>query len=117
MYVFLCKLWLLDFFEKDLKCGPGEHSRMAEWTLYVLISNQLHIAMLPLATVDFTCMHVIGPWATINISKCMHHHWPTFFPATRQGCSQGVLFSFTEALACQLHDRPNLGSQGSCMLC
>ena len=38
------------------------------------IPNQLHIAMLPLATVDCTCMrenYSWGLWATINVSKCI----------------------------------------------
>ena len=44
---------------------------MAEWQNghYTNVANQLHIAMLSLATVNCTCIR--GPWATINISKCI----------------------------------------------
>ena len=37
----------------------------------ILISNQLHIAMLSLYSYSGFHMHVIGPRATINISKCI----------------------------------------------
>ena len=56
---------------KDMQSGEEKQRNGGKDT--ILIANQLHIAILSLATVYFTCMKKLGVhWPhAINISKCI----------------------------------------------